>query len=120
MATLHNIYEEYNTLTDDSFVEQLITLLENNIPFEGNDYYTKEQRRESAKRVIGLTITDLEKLSNRQAFLQFIDSEIERHEKDKKDEWNIQDEFIESNALYNQALEGSIIYLQEQRKLIGK
>lgn len=50
---------------------------------------------------------------HKQSFKQFIDELIEREESKKKDEWNIQDEFIESHAEYNEAKRESIAHLKE-------
>lgn len=49
-------------------------------------------------------------------FKQFIDGLIEREESKKKDEWNIQDEFIESHAEYNEAKRESIAHLKKLKE----
>lgn len=123
MKTLHNIYEENQNLVDDSFVEQIVVLLENNIPFKNNEHFTKHERREKVKRVIGLTIADLERLSNRRGYLQFIDSEIERQLNVLEAiKYKIKEELTDIKVIYLQGTasqtQDTIIYLQEQRKLI--
>lgn len=53
---------------------------------------------------------------HKQSLKQFIDELIEREEGKKKDEWNIQDEFIEFHAEYNEAKKETIAHLKKLKE----
>lgn len=56
---------------------------------------------------------------HKQSLKQFIDGLIVSEESKKKDEWNIQDEFIESHAEYNEAKRESIANLKKLKEQLN-